>query len=293
MKLLRSAYLITATVIAILALCSFASAQTRTFISSTGSDANPCSRPSPCRNYQAAINAVLNGGEVVPLDSAGYGTISIVNKSVSIIVPSGIYAGVAVTSGTAINISLSSSTQHVYLSGIQVNGNDGASATGIAVSGSGKVNISNCLVSRFSGTGSKGIFVTGGEVNIESSQIIENRVAVRAEGQGPDQDSSTNGTIARVTIVRISGGFISDNATAFEMHNVAINGTGIKGSGCNAQNIFLRTFGGGNDPLTNIVGNTTFLTMSGTSENGFCGAGNDQIGKYSSQQANGTTVASQ
>src|SRR6187401_2596973 len=55
----------------------------RTFVSTSGSDANPCTRTDPCRNFQAAIANTLAGGEVVALDSGGYGTFT-VDKSLTI-----------------------------------------------------------------------------------------------------------------------------------------------------------------------------------------------------------------
>jgi hypothetical protein len=46
----------------------------RTFVASTGSDSDPCSRVDPCRTFQAAVDATAAGGEVVALDSAGFGS---------------------------------------------------------------------------------------------------------------------------------------------------------------------------------------------------------------------------
>ena len=49
-----------------------AHAQQRTFVSATtGNDANNCLRPTPCRNFQRAHDAVADGGEVVALASGG------------------------------------------------------------------------------------------------------------------------------------------------------------------------------------------------------------------------------
>ena len=71
MNQLRKVGQLMATALFVLAISSFTNAQTRTFISSTGSNVSVgCPRTAPCRNYQAAINAVANGGEVVPIDSA-------------------------------------------------------------------------------------------------------------------------------------------------------------------------------------------------------------------------------
>src|SRR5215472_14949697 len=71
-------------------LATSASGQSvRTFVASTGADSNPCSRVAPCRTFQAAVNAVAPGGEVIALDSAGFGSRLDINKSVSVISPCG------------------------------------------------------------------------------------------------------------------------------------------------------------------------------------------------------------
>ena len=49
----------------------------RTFVSAAGSDSNPCSFAAPCRHFQTAVNATIEGGEVDALDPAGYGPITI------------------------------------------------------------------------------------------------------------------------------------------------------------------------------------------------------------------------
>ena len=64
-------------------------------IALTAVDANTCSLAAPCRTFAAALGQTNAGGEIVVLDSAGYGPMTI-NKAVSIVVPPGIYAGVSV-----------------------------------------------------------------------------------------------------------------------------------------------------------------------------------------------------
>src|SRR2546430_17304299 len=76
----------------------------RTFVSAaTGNDANPCNRTAPCRNFAAAIAQTQPGGEVVVLDSGGYGTVTI-TQAVSLVAPSGVYAGITVFGGNGITI---------------------------------------------------------------------------------------------------------------------------------------------------------------------------------------------
>ncbi len=70
----------------------------RAYLSSTGSDANPCTLVAPCRLLPAALNAVVGGGEVWMLDSGNYNTSYVpVTKSVSILAVPGAVASIVAT----------------------------------------------------------------------------------------------------------------------------------------------------------------------------------------------------
>lgn len=88
-------------------------AQVRTWVASNGLDSNPCTRIAPCRNFAAAINAVAAGGEVVALDSAGYGAFTI-DKDVQVIAPEGVHAAIAPTDPAA-SVLIVSPAQRVVL----------------------------------------------------------------------------------------------------------------------------------------------------------------------------------
>jgi len=93
----------------------------RTFVASNGSDVHPCSLSQPCRSFAAAIAKTSSDGEVIVLDSAGYGPVTI-TQSVSITAPAGIYAGVTVTSGEGIAVDGPGIV--VGLRGLSINGLD-------------------------------------------------------------------------------------------------------------------------------------------------------------------------
>jgi hypothetical protein len=76
-----------------------AAAAQRTFVATSGVDNPSCSLASPCRTFAAAVAATAIGGEAIVLDSGGYGPVT-VTKSMSIITPPGIYAGVSVPAGS-------------------------------------------------------------------------------------------------------------------------------------------------------------------------------------------------
>jgi parallel beta helix pectate lyase-like protein len=145
-----------------LALCSLgllvlpvtgAQAQsTKIFVASFGSDANDGSRGSPKRNFQAAHDAVAAGGEVVALDTAGYGALTI-TKSVGITVPAGITGFITVTSSDAISINASGAT--VTLRGLTLNSIGGGTGIGVSVTDVGALEVNNCVITGFSDSGIK------------------------------------------------------------------------------------------------------------------------------------------
>jgi parallel beta helix pectate lyase-like protein len=117
----------------------------RTFVSSaTGVDANPCSRARPCRNFAAALGQTLAGGEIIVLDSGGYGQVTI-NKAVQIQAV-GVYAGVTAASGVAITIASGASDQ-VVLRGLTINGVGALS--GIFFSSGASLHIDRCQITGF------------------------------------------------------------------------------------------------------------------------------------------------
>ena len=72
-----------------------ADAAQRVFVSSSGSDANTasgCGLAAPCRSFSSAQTVVSDGGEIVALDAAGYGPITI-TKNVTVTANPGFYAG--------------------------------------------------------------------------------------------------------------------------------------------------------------------------------------------------------
>ena len=108
-----------------LALADSAIAVQRTFVASFGLSANTafnCSLAKPCRAFSEALGVTSVDGEVVVLDSAGYGPVTI-TQGVSIIAPAGIYAGVTVSAGDGITINAPGAV--VRLRGLSINGQGG------------------------------------------------------------------------------------------------------------------------------------------------------------------------
>ena len=188
--------------------CSFASApanaRARVFVASYGNDGNPCTFGSPCKTFQAAVNAVDVGGEVTAIDSAGFGPISI-NKSVTITSPAGVEAGVVpATGGDGVDINAGVSDA-VVLRGLTMNGSSGGS-NGIFFKTGGSLTVIDCMVQNF--------FFDGIQLEPTSGFIdfaITNTTVVNNSNDGidyfpPSGSPSANGVIDHVIAIGNSQG---------------------------------------------------------------------------------------
>jgi hypothetical protein len=105
----------------------------RSFVASYGVDPGnlTCSLANPCRSFNVAIGNTTAGGEVVILDTAGYGPMTI-NKSIKIIGPSGVYGGISVTTPGADGITINAGDGDVVtLRGLDVTGLGGRNGVNI------------------------------------------------------------------------------------------------------------------------------------------------------------------
>ena len=141
----------------------------RTFVRSDGADANTCSIAQPCRSFTAALGKTAAAGEIIVLDSAGYGPV-IINQSVAIIAPSGIYAGVSVFSDDGITVN-GDATANVVLRGLTINGLGGN--VGIHLRQGARLHVEGCEVSNMAGDGIS-IEADGAEVFVNDSIARDN-----------------------------------------------------------------------------------------------------------------------
>lgn len=169
-------------------LCSaLAHGQQRTFVSSTGNDANNCLRPTPCRTLQRGHNAVAAAGEVVALDSAGYGTLSI-TKSVTI---TGVGVHAAVTaSGGADGVTITAAGATVILRELTITGTD-TGLNGVRVNDAATVYIERCVITSFT---NNGIDYT------THNRLFITDTVVRSNGQSGLQVIAPLGATARINV---------------------------------------------------------------------------------------------
>ena len=130
------------------AVPAFGTAQ-RTFVSSAGDDLNVCSLVAPCRSFGRALTQTNDSGEIIVIDSAGYGVVTI-GKSVSIVAPAGVYAGISVFPGTD-GVVIAGAGIEVALRGLTINGQGGN--RGIFYTFGARLRVSSCVISKMSGAG--------------------------------------------------------------------------------------------------------------------------------------------
>jgi len=192
----------------------------RAYVASYGADTNPCTVAAPCRLLPAALNAIVNGGEVWMLDSANYNSATVtISKDASIMaVPGQIGSIVAAGGSPAIVISpgFIVALKNVSITNNANNpGNDGIQMTtgrltvqdsviavvsnGISVNGTAVISVHN---SSFRG-GFRGVFVQGGaSADISGSKLANVSYSLVAFAAG----SAGTTTNMNITGCAITGG---------------------------------------------------------------------------------------
>jgi hypothetical protein len=227
---------------------SFAQAQTRTWVSGTGSDANPCSRTAPCQTFASAISKTAAGGEISVLDPHGFGAVTI-TKSITINGEGSLSSILVGLNGTGITINAGASDT-VYIKNIDINGaNNGTN--GINWIGGNAVVVEKVRIYNFTGTGINVNKVAGGFLstsNVTTSNCVVGGIVsttsggtVRAEISDTKVFGSTNGYKAgansQFTIKNSAAsgcgtaGFIASGATAVINMDSCVathNGDGVK-----------------------------------------------------------------
>jgi hypothetical protein len=192
----------------------------RAYVSSAGSDSNPCSLASPCRLLPAALNAVATGGEIWMLDSANYNTTTVnVTKSVSILAVPGVVGSVVAT-GSAEGIIVNAPGAVVSLSNLVVV-QLGYGPMGISFVQGLSLNVNNCQVSNATNVGINAS-ATGGILNVRDTVIRNSATGINLVG-------NVNATIERVQITGGSFGILGNpgsRATIVES-NLSGMGTGV------------------------------------------------------------------
>jgi hypothetical protein len=195
---LKFGHMMAALGVCLLATAAQAQGVFRTYVASSGSDANPCTVAAPCRLLPAALNAVANGGEIWILDSANFNT-------------------------SPVNI-----TKNVYIKAIPGQVGSIVSFNGgpaITVAANTKLRLRNvAVVNNATLPGTDGIVVaSGSRLKVEYSEISVVGTAIDVTG-----GLNAAGSLATIDHVTINGGthgVVAHDGAEINVSNSLISGT--------------------------------------------------------------------
>jgi len=157
----------------------------RAFVASYGLNSNTsfnCDIAHPCRQFLAAVTVVNPDGEVVALDTAAYGAVTL-TQSISLTAAPGAYAGITAFTG-ANGVTIATPGVNVVLRGLTINSQGGDA--GILMTAGAKLSIENCVISNFSISGSqfnqKGVLVqTAATVRMVNTLVRDSDIGIQLE----------------------------------------------------------------------------------------------------------------
>jgi len=240
---------------AVLALAFTVAAQgsaNRTFVSTGGNDGNSavnCSSSATCRTFAAALSVTNSGGEIVVVNSGGYGAATISQPVV--ITAIGIDASITATTGNGLTIDTSG---NVTIVGLNLHGGD-AATDGILVTQVGFLRLYNMDIENFVSDGIE--FNSSGSLAVYDSKITDchanglllNNASAKAYVHNTSFDNNTtagtNAALGNMTVADSSAhyngiGFYSSGGTLTLQSDRAIFNTaaGLEASGASAQLYF-------------------------------------------------------
>ena len=224
----------------------------RAFVSSTGNDANAatnCAQTAPCKTFAGAFPTVTAGGELIALDTSGYGPLSNINKAITIAAVPGATAFVVAATGTAGFTINGAASDTITLRRINFNGSNALNTTGV-LHNSGRLIVDECNFTQLT----IGLSVVNSKVDVYSSNFDSNTTGIQTNGQGADDQMCP--PCGGTTQVRLERGNIRNNGNAL----VALNPDFRPMSTDNRKPFLLHS---DSSPTTNFAGNTTMQSGSG------------------------------
>jgi hypothetical protein len=194
----------------------------RSAVASTGLDTNPCTVASPCRSFSVAIAVTNPGGEIIALDSAGYGVFTI-GMTVTVSGAPGVHAAITATSGNAITIN-AAVDDDVTIKGLVLIGS--GATNGVQQVQAEEVRILDCLIRGFN---TNGIEVLSGGMTVDHCTILDQKASQTGIKANSDGTLRITLTVAN-SLINFNGHAISvfGNASALITHcTMTENSTGV------------------------------------------------------------------
>jgi hypothetical protein len=267
----------------------------RTFVSAAGSDGNNCANvATPCRHFQTAVNTTAPGGEIVALDPANYGSLTI-NHQITIngqgwayVAPPNGGNAITITAGPSDNVTI----HGVVLDGIGATGD----INGIVFNTGASLTVTDCVVQNFEGNSGIGLaFVpdAAAKLSVSNSYFTNNSFGayIQTSGSGAITVAiERSAFFGNIEGLKATGALGTGSLNVAVTDSVAANNTSVgflaaSSTGHSPTNIILtRTTISGNpsgvtagEPNTAIWLNQTTITGNGI---GYATGGGGTINSY-------------
>ena len=221
----------------------------RAYLSSTGSDSNPCTVVAPCRLLPKALSVTSEGGEIWMLDSANYNTAQVdVSKSVTLLAVPGA-TGSLVATGGGDAIFISGVGIHVVLRNLVIV-SLGPSTNGIEFAQGDTLLVEDCEISNMS----------GGAIEASAGAVSVRHAVLRDSGTGFDATGAVVAVLDGVHAERNSIGVRANSGARLTVTNsvLAWNATGghalAAGGAITRLTVSHSTIQGRNGEASNIQG---------------------------------------
>jgi len=244
----RSKNFLALTFIALVSAASAEASASRTFVATTGSDANTatnCGATTPCRTFGSALSVTNPGGELVVINSGGYGPATI-SESVAI-TAIGIDASISVTTSGGTGLAIATSGD-VTIVGLNLHG-EAAGANGIKVTEVNYLRVYNVTIENFTNDGIE--FNADGKIALYNSTIdlnTQNGFQLQSglayvsntdfddNGHGVEVDGASVAEIVDSTANLNFGGFFANFGGTINLFNdrVTFNNVGLVTGGTGA-----------------------------------------------------------
>jgi hypothetical protein len=189
----------------------------RSAVSLGGSDLGTCTTIDPCRSFDVAMSHTNAGGEIIALNTAGYGPFTI-NKAVTVSGAPGVHAAITVTSGVGIDV-IAAGTDHVVLRNLVLIGTGGH--FGIDIFPGSEVRVIGCTIRGFQ---LYGIVAEGGNLTVDHSAIIDNVGAFGIDVGNTNPATTTHHTVTNSLVQGNFVGLAAEQHTALVVANCTITG---------------------------------------------------------------------
>jgi hypothetical protein len=216
-----------------------ASAQaTRTWVSGTGDDANPCSRTAPCKTFAGAISKTAAGGVINAMDDGGFGAVTITK---ALTIDGGGHVASVLSTGGINGIVINAPTDaQVVLRNIDIAGTNPAEGTcgglnGVNILGAASVRLDGVTIAGFATAinapltnSSPDVFVDMSLNNLGISNNCQYGVRVSPDAGHPgrltlDHTTITGSNVA-LSVAAGAEGWVS--SSRFYLNNLGVQPTG-------------------------------------------------------------------